>query len=118
MGGMIHMTQEISPANHLGNAIDKLTLYVKLANYDGIKNRLMQILNSDDKKCVFEVTDGKNSTREIEAMTGVNKDVVSNWWNQWQKEGIVEESEERRGRRRKVLSLSDFGIDIPNHSRK
>jgi len=108
------MTQEIYPSNQLSDAIDKLTLYIKLANYDSIKNRLMQILNSDDKKDVFEATDGKNSTREIEAMTGVNKDVVSSWWNQWQKEGIVEESQERRGRRRRVLSLSDFGIDTPS----
>jgi hypothetical protein len=114
MGGIIYMTQETYPANKLGDAIDKLTLYIKLANYDNIKNRLIQILNSDDKKRVFEATDGKNSTREIEAMTGVNKDVISNWWNQWQKEGIVEESQEWRGRRRRVLSLADFGIDIPS----
>jgi hypothetical protein len=107
------MTQEKSTVSQPGNTIEKLTLYVKLANYDNIKNRLMQILNSDDKKRVFDATDGKNSTRDIEAMTGVNKDVISGWWNQWQKEGIVEESQEVRGRRRRVLSLADFGIDIP-----
>jgi len=90
----------------------KLIAYTKLANYENIKNRLITILNSADKKRVFEATDGDSSTRQIESNTGVSKDTVSKWWDEWEKEGIVEESEEVRGRRHKIVSLSEFGIEV------
>jgi len=89
---MIKVETETSTLSQLVNMTQKLVIYTRLANYDNIKKRLMQILNSEDKKRVFEATDGKNSTREIEAITG-------------------EESPEVRGRRRRVLSLIDFGIE-------
>lgn len=100
-------------ANNDTHLLHRLVIYTKLANYDDIKNRLIRILNSDDKKRVFEATDGRSSVRDIQSKTGVGKDSISDWWNEWQKEGIVEESKEARGRRRKLLSLSDFGIEVP-----
>lgn len=98
--------------------VHKLIIYTKLANYENIRNRLITIVDSEDKKRVFEATNGNNSTRQIESITGVSKDTVSNWWNEWQKEGVVEEIEETRGRRRKLLSLADFGIEIPGSKRQ
>ena len=92
--------------------LHKLVIYTKLANYGDIRNRLITILDSEDKKRVFEATDGNNSTRQIESMTGVNKDTVSNWWDEWEKEGIVEESQEVRGRRCRIVSLGEFGIEV------
>lgn len=112
------MTQEMPSLDELKGAMQKLVVYIKLANYDDIRNRLMEILNSDDKKRVFEATDGKRGTRDIESTTGVGKNTVSDWWNEWQKEGIVEESQEVRGRRCRVLSLADFGIEVPGGKRQ
>lgn len=104
---------ETTENNEQARLLRKLVTYTKLANYESIRSRLIKILDSDDKKRVFEATDGNNSVRDFQSITGVTKDTVSNWWNKWQKEGIVEESKETRGRRRKVLSLSDFGIEVP-----
>lgn len=104
---------EQTEVNNDTRLLHKLVIYTKLANYDNIRNRLIEILNSDDKKRVFEATDGRSSVRDIQSKTGVGKDSISDWWNEWQKEGIVEESKEARGRRRKLLSLSDFGIEVP-----
>ena len=98
---------EVKVQNQL---LRQIAVYTKLANYDSIKNRLLAVLNSDGKRKVFEASDGQKSVRDIEAETGVGKDTVSNWWKEWESEGIVEETEEARGRRRKVLSLGDFGI--------
>lgn len=92
--------------------LHKLIIYTKLANYENIRNRLITILDSDDKKRVFQATDGTNSTRQIESITGVSKDTVSNWWDEWEKEGVVEESKDVRGRRCKIVSLGDFGIEV------
>jgi len=63
--------------------LHELVIYTKLANYGNIRNLLITILDSEDKKRVFEATDGNNSTRQIESVTGVNKDTVSNWWDEW-----------------------------------
>lgn len=104
---------ETTEDNEQTRLLQKLVTYTKLANYASIRNRLIAILDSDDKKRVFEATDGKSRVRDIQSATGVNKAMVSNWWNEWQKEGIVEECKEARGRRRKLLSLSDFGIEVP-----
>lgn len=106
------MVEQI-PIDELRTLIHTLVVYTKLANYDNIRNRLMKILNSDDKKRVFEATDGRSSVRDIQSSTGVSKDTISDWWDEWQKEGIVEESERVRGRRCRVLSLADFGIEVP-----
>ena len=104
---------EQKEANNDTYLLQKLVTYTKLAHYDNIRNRLIAILNSDDKKRVFEATDGRSSVRDIQSKTGVYKDTVSDWWNEWQEEGIVKESKEARGRRCKLLSLSDFGIEVP-----
>lgn len=104
---------EMTEDNEQKRLLQKLVTYIKLANYDSIRKRLIAILDSDDKKRVFEATDGKRSVRDIQSATGVTKATVSNWWNEWQKEEIVEECKEERGRRRKLLSLSDFGIEVP-----
>lgn len=112
------MPQETSMLDQLDSVMRKLLVYVKLANYDNIRNRLIEILNSDDEKRVFEATDGNSSTRHIEATTGVDKNVISRWWNEWQKEGIVEESQKAQGRRCRVLSLADFGIEVPRGKRQ
>lgn len=98
--------------------LHKLIIYTKLANYENIRNRLITILDSEDKKRVFAATDGNNSTRQIESITGVSKDTVSNWWDEWEREGIVEESEEVRGRRRRIVLLSEFGIEVPGGRRQ
>jgi len=113
-GGQEQFEQKVINGNYIRllQILQKLIIYTKLANYENIRNRLITILNSEDKKRVFEATDGDSSTREIESSTGVSKDTVSNWWDEWEKEGIVEESEEVRGRRRKIVSLSEFGIEV------
>jgi len=98
--------------------LQKLVSYTKLANYESIRNWLITILDSDDKKRVFEATDGDNSTRDIASTTGVGKDTISNWWDEWGKQGIVEESEKVRGRRRRSVSLSEFGIEVPSGKRQ
>jgi hypothetical protein len=92
--------------------LHELIVYTKLANYENIRNRLITILDSEDKKRVFEATDGNNGTRQIESITGVNKNSVSNWWDEWEREGIVEESKEVRGRQYKIVSLGEFGIKV------
>ena len=92
--------------------LHKLIIYTKLANYENIRNRLITVLDSGDKKRVFEATNGNNGTRQIESITGVSKDTVSNWWGEWEREGIVEELEEVRGRRYKIVSLGEFGIEV------
>lgn len=108
--------QGLSKENHDDNEqtrlLQKLVFYTKLANYDSIRSRLMAILNSDDKKRVFEATDGKSSVRDIQSATGVDKSTISNWWSEWQREGVVEQSKETQGRRHRVFSLSDFGIEV------
>lgn len=111
---------EQAPSDDLRLAwlMQKLVTYIKLANYDSIRNRLMEIVNSDDKKRAFEATDGINSTRDIYSITGVNKNTVSAWWNDWEKQGLVEESTGARGRRVKLVSLSDFGIGVPAGKRQ
>ena len=112
------MAQEISGLDEVSSLLEKLVTYTKLANYHSIRNRLMQILDSEEKRRVFETTDEKNTVRDIEAITGVSIGTISRWWSEWEKEGIVEESRKVRGRRYKVLSLTDFGVEIPGGKRQ
>ena len=93
--------------------MEKLVAVTKLANHDAIKERLLMILDSADKKRVFEATDGISSARDIAARTGIGFSTVTRWWSDWNSQGIVEESENVQGRRRRLVSLREFGIEVP-----
>jgi len=67
---------------------------------------------------VYEYSDGTRGVREVSEMIGVDKNTVSTWWNEWDGLGVMEQAASRKGRRQRLVSLEQVGIEIPNLPRK
>jgi transposase len=102
--------------NDLLNEIaDILTDFMNIArvvNYDKIKSLLSQELDTKEKRLVYELSDGVKTVREISQLSGVNISSISTWSQYWEQLGILVETRggEVKGRRKKLFTLSSYGI--------
>lgn len=93
--------------------LEELLKWQRLTSFDKVRSRLESVLDSDKKKAIYELSDGQTTIQEICDAVGVSSTaIVHGYWSEWEAIGIVEEAE-RKGRREKVFSLADFGIEVP-----
>jgi predicted transcriptional regulator len=96
--------------------VELLRQILKWIKFDGmqrVKGTLTDVLQKDVEKIIYEFSDGKSSI-EIARIAGVSHQTVVNYWKRWSRIGIVEAERARGGSRyRRVFSLEDFGIEVP-----
>lgn len=63
--------------------------YLDLLLENRINARVSNYFNDEKEKEVYLLTDGLNTTRQIEDACGVNKNSVSSLWKKWYAQGIV-----------------------------
>ena len=56
---------------------------------------------------------GVNGLKEVGMASGASQDTIYSWWQKWFRLGLVAESDERKGRMMRIVSLDDVGIKIP-----
>lgn len=66
----------------------------------------------ENKRRVYELTDGENSKRAIARMTGVPRGTVGSWHRQWAQLGIVNK-DGARDPYEHLISLKALGLDRP-----
>ena len=83
-----------------------------------VKQTLETVLDSNEKRLVYHLTDGQRSVAEIQKLTGVNVRYISEWGQEWERIGIAGPSRVSsvRGRRQRAFDLADFGLEIPGVS--
>ena len=92
-------------------SLHQLVRLTRILSYPTIKQLLETALDTDSKRMVYDLTDGKNGVKAIQEATSVNVRYVSEWWQEWEKLGIVEQCPDSpKGRRHKLLDLDAFGI--------
>lgn len=91
----------------------ELSAWIKLEARPRAAARLADILDSDEKKLVYQYSDGTRGVREVGDITGVDKNTVLTWWKDWDKRGIMEQATAWKGRRQRLVSLEDVGIEVP-----
>jgi len=105
--------EEEDKLESIDRTLRELLKWTRFANIGKLKDTLTQTLDSDQKKVAYEETDGVNGTKEAAVASGAAQDTVYGWWQQWYRIGVVTESENRKGRMVKIISLEDLGIKIP-----
>jgi len=78
-----------------------------------LKRILQETLMTDPERRIYELSDGKRSTRDISRMVGVSHVTIANLWKKWAALGIVEPSEKYVGRYQRITKLSEVGMEIP-----
>lgn len=99
------------------NTLREILKWTRFANISKLKDILVEELDADEKKLAYENSDGVNGIKEIAATSGAPQDTVYSWWQKWFRLGLVVESEERKGRMMKIVSLDDVGIKIPKKAK-
>lgn len=89
--------------------------WVRFQNIGKLKDVLIAELDTDGKKLAFDNTDGVRGLDEVAKASDTPRDTVYGWWKKWANLGILEPSETRKGRLKKLCSLEDVGIKVPKN---
>jgi len=91
--------------------------WIRFQGWKNVKEVLLDTLQDDVAKLVYHYSDGRSS-RKIAEKVPVNYVTVTKYWRKWAKIGIVEPIKVKGGTRyKRIFSLEDFGIEIPEIKR-
>jgi DNA-binding PadR family transcriptional regulator len=84
--------------------------WTRFANFSKLRETLETELDTDEKKIAYDDSDGANGLKELAALSHAPQDTIYSWWQRWFRLGLVTESETRKGRMKKIVSLDDVGL--------
>ncbi|HUT16235.1 MAG TPA: hypothetical protein VMX14_05630 [Anaerolineae bacterium] len=92
----------------------ELAGWARMLGYPSLRKTLEPVLDSREKRVVYEAMDGRRGVRDIEAATKVDFRTISRWGQEWERLGIVGQSHTSKikGRRQKLFDLALFGIRV------
>jgi hypothetical protein len=90
--------------------------WIKFTGMKEVRTVLMSILDTEQKRLVYHLSDGNDGSVEIAKTASVGDSTVRRYWESWARTGIVESISVRGGLRyRKLFELEDFGFSIPQN---
>lgn len=99
------------------NILKEILKWTKFQGMQKIKQVLETALNTDTKKLVYELSDGISSPK-IAKIAGADSSTVRDYWRDWGILGIVEIHPEYKRRYRRIFSLKEVGIEVPEVKEK
>jgi hypothetical protein len=100
--------------------LHELVKWTKFQAWGKVKDVLLGVLNNDEQKKIYHLSDGINSSRKIAEKVSAGHSTIVKYWNEWANFNIVEPIPVKGGglRYKKMFNLEDFGIEIPKISQK
>jgi len=105
--------EELAVLKQIKSRLDEILKWTRFAGMQQLKNTIAQNLIDDISLIIYELSDGNSSTREVANVVGKSNVTVANYWKQWNKLGIVEQSPKYRGRFKRICSLEELGLTVP-----
>lgn len=96
---------------------DVLLEILKWTKFQGmrqVKQILENNLDTETKKLVYELSDGRSSP-DIARIVAVSDQTVRDYWKAWAPVQIVEIHPDYKKRYRKMFSLKEVGIPVPSY---
>jgi hypothetical protein len=109
----VTLADVVSALRDAQNSLSEVGRWVRFQNAPRLRDVLLKELDTPSKKVAFELTDGEHSRRDIAKELGIDDDTVRTWWDKWFQLAVVKESEKRKGRPQKIVSLGEIGIEVP-----
>ncbi len=96
----------------IASSLRELVNISRIVSFSYIKEKLENTLNTKEKRLVYLAMDGNNTVSEIVESTNVNRGTISEWGQEWEKFGLVENCAVNgvKGRRKKIFDLSIYGL--------
>lgn len=92
--------------------INKNLLLLVLSSDSNIKLNLFALLDKENKKRAYKLTDGYNSARNIGKEIGLSISTINRWWKIWINSGIVTKNDSNYKYPIKIFSLDEIGLEI------
>ena len=90
----------------------------KVTSFKQVKDVLNSILDTDTKKMVYQLSDGKIGSTEVIKKGKSSAEFVSKYWNQWPKLGLGESVSAKGGKRfKRSFDLENFDL-LPKQMKK
>lgn len=103
--------QNLERTNEL---LEEMLRWIKFAGAREVRTVLMSILDTEQKRLIYHLSDGEHGSVEIGKAANVSDRTVRRYWESWVRLGIVEPLGVRGGvRYKKFFELEDFGFTIP-----
>jgi len=94
--------------------LKEILKWIKFSGMKEVRSVLMGILDSEQKRMIYHLSDGNNGSVEIAKAANVGATTVRRYWESWYRTGIVESIRVQGGLRyRKAFELEDYGFAIP-----
>lgn len=94
--------------------LEEMLKWVKFAGAREVRTVLMNILDTEQKRLIYHLSDGEHGSVEIGKVANVGDSTVRRYWESWARLGVVEPLNVRGGvRYRKSFQLEDFGFMVP-----
>lgn len=91
--------------------------WIKFSNLGKVKEILETVLDSDEKKIAYQMSDGITRSGAIADIITPHQTTIADWWRIWYKLGIAEALSASGGKRaRSIFDLEDFNLAVPKHS--
>jgi hypothetical protein len=94
--------------------LKEILKWIKFAGMKGVKDQLEVTLETDQKKSVYQLSDGTKTGTDINKITGASTGAISGYWRKWARLGLGEKIAVKGGDRfKRAFDLEDFGIEMP-----
>ncbi len=87
--------------------LSEILKWQKLQGVQILRKLMPILLDNKNKKTVYEITDGKNSVKEIKSKTGLAEGTISLWWQEWYANGILLKEGKKY---KKIISITELKI--------
>lgn len=100
--------------DELVEVMREILKWTKFAGAREVRNILAAALDTEQKRLVYDLSDGNKGSVEIGKAASVGDSTIRRYWESWARQGIVEPIKVQGGTRfRKSFELEDFGIVAP-----
>lgn len=109
------MSQDYEILKQTHETLNEILKWLKFIGNEKIRTIFKENFKEDFEFKLYDLSDGKRTTRELAAELSINKDTVTTYWDKWTELGIMEKIPVKGGgtRGKKIFSLSELGVDIP-----
>jgi hypothetical protein len=91
--------------------LDKLIFWLKFNNLEAAKEYFAQVLSTDRKKEIYQLTDGSKSIADLMKLLDIkSKSMIPDLYSDWISKGILIESPKIKDRKMKVVDLKELGL--------
>lgn len=94
--------------------LKEMLKWVKFTGAKEVRNVLMNVLDTEQKRMIYHLSDGEHGTIEIGKLAKVSDGTVRLYWKTWSRLGIMEPMAVKGGTRyKKSFDIEDFGLNVP-----